>query len=387
MEIERLVERGGCTGCACCYASCPFGAVAMAENASGEVVPMIESSKCTECRICEKRCPQLTSRNLHPVLSCYAAWADDPMDRKGSSSGGMGHVLASTELARDGAVCGCVMERDGVPKHIIVKANGDLTPLRGSKYVQSDMSEAYSGIRERLKSGEEVLFVGTPCQVAGLRSFVGNIDGHLFTVDLICHGTPPARYLREHLRRKTGKSDFLSVSFREDDEYVLKTTLPDGADYSGRLGEDLYLSSFMCGDINRESCYSCPYARPERTGDLTIGDFWGLDRTTLVNEPPRCVSVVLQNTDKGAELLERIGELATLERRELKEAVDGNDQLRGPSTGTDCRKAFREAITNREFDEAVRRSGLAKRFLLRRIRGSRFLDPLRCAKRLIAGKG
>lgn len=359
----------------------------MAENKYGEVVPAVNFGKCNGCGLCGRMCPQLEAVELRHPDGCYAAWAADVFDREGSSSGGIGHLLALGELERGGAVVGCAMGRDGRPRHIIVDSVDSLSCLRGSKYVQSETADALAEAKRLLVDGREVLFVGTPCQVAAMRRLAGGKNGRLYAVDLICHGTPPARYLVEHLRRATGLGEFESVTFRDGDNYSLRVGASGSTVYMGELGEDLYLSSFMCGDTYRESCYSCRYARSERVGDLTIGDFWGLDRSTLTNRPPQAVSVVLRNTEKGAELIERLGGSAVLEVRDPQEAIAGNDQLRAPSEGTKRRSAFRENIAFTEFDTAVKKSGLGRDFLIRRVKGSKAFAPLRAMKRTLKGQG
>lgn len=359
----------------------------MAENKYGELVPAVNFGKCNGCGLCGRMCPQLEAVELRRPDRCYAAWAADAFDREGSSSGGIGHLLALGELERGGAVVGCAMGRDGRPRHIVVDSADGLGRLRGSKYVQSETVGALAEAKRLLAGGREVLFVGTPCQVAAMRKLAGRKNGKLYAVDLICHGAPPARYLVEHLRRATGLGEFESVTFRDGDSYALRVEASSSAVYTGKLGEDLYLSSFMCGDTHRESCYSCRYARPERVGDITIGDFWSLDRSTLVNRPPQAVSVVLCNTEKGIELIERLGVSAVLEARDPQEAIAGNDQLRAPSGGTKRRDAFRGNIASTEFDAAVKRSGLARDFLVKRVKGSKALAPLRAVRHVLKGRG
>lgn len=359
----------------------------MAENEYGELVPSVDRSKCNGCGLCGRMCPQLEAVELLYPDGCYAAWAIDPSDRKGSSSGGIGHLLALGELERGGVVIGCAMGRDGRARHIVVDSTDGLSRLRGSKYVQSDASGALAEARRLLADDREVLFVGTPCQVAAMRNLAGGRSEKLYSVDLICHGAPPARYLIEHLRDATGLAEFDSVTFRDGPNYVLRAQSDGFERCRGALGKDPYVTAFMCGDIFRESCYSCRYARSERVGDLTIGDFWGLDRSTLGNRPPQAVSVVLQNTDRGAELVRRLNGLAVLKARDPQEAVAGNDQLREPSRGTGRRDAFRRNIASTEFDAAVKKSGLARDFLVKRVKGSKALAPLRAVKHALKGRG
>ena len=359
----------------------------MVENEYGELVPSVDHGKCTGCGLCGRMCPQLEPVGLLYPGGCYAAWAADSSDREGSSSGGIGHLLALGELERGGVVVGCAMERDGRARHVVVDAVGGLDALRGSKYVQSDASDALAAAKRLLAEGREVLFVGTPCQVAAMRKLAGRKNEKLYAVDLVCHGVPPARYLVEHLRGVTGLAGFDSVTFRDGDNFALRVGSSKSPVYKGNLGRDSYMSSFMCGDTYRESCYSCRYARPERVGDLTIGDFWGLDRSTLDNRPPQSVSVVLRNTEKGAELVRRLNGSAMLETRDPQEAIAGNDQLRAPSKGTERRRAFRGSIASMEFDSAVRKSGLARDFLIKRIKGSKALAPLRAVKHALKGRG
>lgn len=358
----------------------------MVENAIGEMIPKVDAARCTGCSRCERLCPQVNLCALQTVRSCFAAWTADSVVSEGSSSGGIGHILATSELDSGGVVCGCIMGGDATPRHIVTESKVDLALMKGSKYVQSDAFDAYRDVKRLLEEGREVLFVGTPCQIAGLRRYIGGDDLGLFTVDLICHGVPPARYFREHLLKKTKSSSFASISFRTKDKFVLSAESVSGVAYEKGLAKDSYLSAFMCGDIYRESCYACRYASAKRVGDLTIGDFWGLDRSTLINEPPQAVSVVLENTDKGALLLERISDGVVMEQRDYTEAVKGNAQLGSPASGTKHRSAFMRAISDCAFDNAIRKCGLARYFFFKRLRSSHIMAPLRAVKHIVAGR-
>jgi coenzyme F420-reducing hydrogenase beta subunit len=175
------------------------------------------------------------------------------------------------------------------------------------------------------------------------------------------------------------------LSFREKNNFSLKVACSSGNFYEGKLSKDLYLSSFMHGDIYRSSCYECHYACQNRIGDLTIGDFWGLNRDTLVHKPPQAVSVILQNTNKGNELIQLISNYTILEKRKFVEAVKGNSQLKAPTVKTKYQTKFRAAIGSADFDSAIKKSGLARFFMINRIKASTVLAPLRALKHLLQG--
>lgn len=380
--IDGVVKSGMCTGCHACLNSCAKGAISMMEDEGGALVPIVDEEKCVFCGRCDKVCPTLNPVRKYEPVMCYAAWAAGGALSPLSSSGGIGYLLAKETVEAGGVSFGAV-DDGGEIKHMGADRVADCQAFCGSKYTQSEIGGIYAEAREALLSEKPVLFVGTPCQVAGLRTYLGREYDDLLAVDLICHGTPPQKLLIEHrdyLLGKRAKVD--KIGFRSPDGYVLTFSQGNDLLYSKGVYEDTYLYCFMKGLDFRESCYECPYAQGERVGDLTIGDFWGLERSTLDIAYDGRISVVTANTKKGLDAVKALRGLH-LEERDIMEARAGNPQLRRPSFRKDSYYEFRGLLATKNFDEAFRASSEWKNFKRDSFKESRAWRLLRSLKKKV----
>lgn len=383
--IDAVVRGGLCAGCGACYSSCGKEAITMKEGRDGALLPSVEEAKCVACGMCDRSCPVNNPIEFHSPDTCYAAWMEGSARNPRSSSGGIGHALATQCVAGGGTAFGAAVDGASV-KHIGISLPDEVWRLCGSKYVQSLVGDTYRDVRRLLVAGESVFFSGTPCQVAGLRSFLGKDWPNLVTADLICHGTPPQRLLREHISAVVDcPSDVTSVSFRKNSNFILSIGTEEGSLYNADKEHDSYYHCFMSCLVFRDSCYKCPYAKAKRVGDLTIGDFWGLDRSTLDVPFEGNVSVVLVNSEKGAAALKGLDGIH-LEERGLSEAVAGNPQLRRPSFETREGKELKALLGEMSFDEAFMACSARKKFMVGKIKRSKALAPLRVAKKLVFGR-
>ena len=218
IQKELLADEMTCTGCSACAMVCSVGAIMMKADAEGFMRPSIERGKCIRCGACGRVCPVLGKRaETPPIPLAYAARALDYDLRRTSSSGGIFYLLGEQIIRRGGVVFGCVITRPYFTvQHACAETLDDFSAMRGSKYVQSELGDCFKKVRRMLSSGRLVLFSGTPCQVRGLKSYLGTYAGNLITVTLICHGVPsPAvygKYLKE-VEDQGGKLQ--SVSFRD----------------------------------------------------------------------------------------------------------------------------------------------------------------------------
>ena len=347
-----------CTGCFACRQACHQDAVRIVTDAQGRKLPLIDEDKCIRCGACKAVCPGRNKSSLHEIRACYAARGRNEEEIRDSSSGGMAALLSQSMVREGGVVCGAVV-RDRRVIHVCASTLEETAAFKGSKYVQSDISESYEEIRGMLKDGRRVLFIGTPCQVDAMNRFFGRNTG-FYTADIICHGVPPMEYLTKHLADITGGHSFDGFRFRgSTDDFTLKVF--DGSEilYAKHETEDPYFHAFLTSMTYRENCYNCKYTCSRRAGDLTLGDFWGLDHSTLKNTYEGNISVVLVNTEKGQELFEMIRPLLVCEERETAEAVAGNPQLRRPSMKHKDRTAFISAyMKSGDFRTAVAATGL-----------------------------
>lgn len=279
--------------------------------------------------------------------ACYAVANASKGELMASSSGGAFSIIARAALKEDGVVYGHAFVGPTEVRCVRVDDPSGLPRLRGSKYVQSYMGTAMRDVLSDLRAGRMVVFSGTPCQVAGLRSFLrakGVSDDGLLLVDIVCHGVPSQAFFAACMGWEHRGSRLESIRFRDKQEgwgTVGGTTATVTATVFHRLATrdrafspetSYYYERFLAGDVYRESCYRCPYAGGERPGDVTIGDFWGLDHEAAGLDPCGGISLVIANTARGEATILDIKRSSRWVERPLEEAVAGNDQLRQPTT-------------------------------------------------------
>ena len=270
----------------------------MREDEDGAVRPVIDESKCVGCKLCVSSCPNNVELEFRTPIKCYASWITDTEKRRICASGGIGTIMSEYVLKQRGVVFGSSYDNNLTPIMTYVENLEDLESFKGSRYVQSLVGNTtYKEVRTFLRTGRLVLFVGTPCQIAGLKTFLRKEYENLITVDLICHGTSPTKYLKDEV-------DYLSEKFHLQGVSDIRFRGNDGNNYREKLlrfdeAQQFYLQGFLLGVSLRENCYTCNYARPERISDITIGDFIGLGQEKPFLEHVHNVSSVMINTIKG----------------------------------------------------------------------------------------
>lgn len=324
---------------------CPKDAITMVEQEPlGHIYPLIDSAKCIDCHLCEITCPVNTPVSLHEPIHAYAAVSRDYDDLMSSSSGGAASVFSHVILEQGGIVYGCVQENYKHISHERISRKEELYKLKGSKYVQSDMGLVYRNVLQDLKSGKLVLFIGTPCQIAGLRSFLKKEYENLYTVDLVCHGVPSQKLLREEVLYMLGQDSDAYVHFRRKGEPLARmyglflSNCPKVAKKKEQFLYNDYITAFMDGLTFRKNCYSCAYAQGRRCSDITVADYWGIGKTTMKTDSG--ISLILQNTQKAALLIEMSKQYFHIEKRTVYEAISGNGQLIAASSEPTYRDAF-----------------------------------------------
>ena len=357
--IQRIKKR--CTGCNACIASCNVDALTLITDKNGFWYPEFDKEKCVGCRKCVKSCPVYEKEDQSVKdLEAYIAWNKKEEMRKNSSSGGVFSALAQKVLDEGGYVAGAALDRDiRKVKHILVSDPGELSKLRGSKYVESFIEpQLYNRIEKILKDGDVVLFSGTPCQIAGLKCYLDKSYDNLLTADIVCHGVPSpyawGKYL-DDMERKT-HDHVIDANFRAKPNGWKKyeITLRFGKkSYSKRFIEDVYGKSFIHNMFLRECCYQCEFKEFPRQADISLGDFWrppakyGLDDNGY--------SLVLCNTKKGKEMFQHISSGLAYDSVEIESAYPGNYALLKSSAYFENRdKAFRQ-IESRAFGKVVNR--------------------------------
>ena len=311
-----------CTGCRMCESLCPKQCIAIEEDEEGFLVARVDEGLCIHCGICTERCPQTSfiqfSGKIPPAA--YAAILTNPHALKNSASGGAFMALAEYVLQKGGVVFGCVFDDKRIARHTAVTSVGELAAMQGSKYVQSDTGKTFAQAKTYLEQGRHVLYTGTPCQIAGLKSYMGCEYDNLIAVDLICHGVPSPRLFKQNIA-------WLEMKKRikvEDYTFRSKKQWGWGCNYCysyhdvkrsiigercGRPDEDPYYHAFITGASYRECCYKCKYATVSREGDFTIGDYWGVEQIHPEIPSGGGVSLVLVNTKKASRILQMLGTL------------------------------------------------------------------------------
>lgn len=302
----RMTE--DCTGCAACANVCPVGAIKMEPyEQEGFYKPYVDPQICINCGLCTKTCPQYEywDKNQEEP-ACYAAMAPDDIRLK-SSSGGAFTILAEEILRRGGVVCGAAFDENWRVHHILVEDEAGLERLRGSKYVQSFVSEdIFKQIKSHLEEGRIVLFSGVSCQVAGLYNFLRKDYENLYTVDIICAYTPSPKIFAQYLAQNYNDADIISIKFRD------KTTRGWGAWHNtivtsrGVIEENRYIKPYLSGIFKGEHCVNCKFKRFPRPGDFTIGDFWRINEFKRGLDDRWGTSGVLLNNEKARELFELV---------------------------------------------------------------------------------
>lgn len=338
--MDKVCEYKYCTGCGLCAALCPKKCISMESgNQFGHLFPRIDQKICIDCGLCQKNCPAIHPVEHRQPLAAYAAWSRDDDDYKSSTSGGAASVLSQYVISKGGVVYGCAMLPDIDVRHIRVEDITDLYKLKGSKYVQSNVTDIYTQLRKDVKDGRLVMFTGTPCQVAAVKNMFKEQPENLILVDLICHGVPSLHMLRQHIKNVANYFHYDKVLFREGNGIYVVVVVVDGKEVYRRYlnkprYKDFYINSFFDGYTFRDSCYSCRYACPDRVSDITIGDFWRLGRKIPANyipEHPQGISVMLPSSSKGMKLIETISSSMIIYERSVEEAVEGNAQLKRPT--------------------------------------------------------
>ena len=317
--ILNSLEKERCCGCSACSQICGKKALSMYVDDEGFVYPMVNTDVCNDCGLCEKVCPVYNSENVknHFPQDAYVAINNRKDELFSSSSGGIFSIVANYVLDKGGIVCGAAFNEDFSVCHRIVERTEDLSYLRGSKYLFSTNNDCYTKVRAELRKGRLVYYTGTGCQIGGLKAFLMKEYDNLITSDILCHGTPSAKIFRAFLDYYEKKNNQKIVEYNFRDKKIcgwscssssssmdIKTGKIKYVPYDSIL--DGYFRAFISGSINRESCYKCEFTTDQRSGDITLADYWGIEKYHPEIESLDGVSFLLVNTDKGRKIIESI---------------------------------------------------------------------------------
>lgn len=347
-----------CTGCGACVNKCANDAIEYIYNyeKDGSMVAQINEEKCVSCHLCETVCPVLTehSNENQVVNECYAVWANDEV-RMQSSSGGIFTVLAEEMLDRGGYVCAVAYGSGFKAEHIIISDKKELYKLRRSKYMQSDVGFVYRRVEDLLKQDKEVMFVGTPCQVAGIKAYLGQTYKKLLLVDIYCNYTPAYPLFEKYLHENYNVDDINKIDFRVK-KYGWIADIHTITDKNGNIEEKReYNDAFQRGYhpklFMRETCEKCKFAGNPRQGDISIADFWHIGEFYPELDDTRGTSCVVINNTKGDVFFDSIQKDLVMCKKVSLECMKYN---RGAVTQAhSARNRFYKLIKNRSFNKSV----------------------------------
>ena len=347
--MPKLADIYTCTGCLACVDSCAKGALRSYYNDEGHLTFSFDTSSCIDCGLCEKVCPVISDFLYGENVLCkstpFAAWSCDDLLRAKSSSGGVFATLAKHIISQSGVAIGASLYHNEV-RHVVIDTVEDIYKLQGSKYTQSDTAGIYRAAKEYLQNGQNVLFSGLGCQIAGLLSYLGDKEykGELYTVDLICGGVPTRFLIDRYLKENPNVSEI--IAFRNKAKYEFSVKDKNDQVRVVPLSQRPFpLCGFYTELTNRYSCYDCRFNGTHRKSDITIGDYWG--DTEFPEEHQNGISVAVAHSDKGKMLLAQ----ANIETHEIEwenflmhnpRMMDGHKSASQSNARKNLAKAFKE---------------------------------------------
>lgn len=366
--MKEITKNDNCTGCTACVNICPQNCLMMKADAQGFLYPTIQyPEKCIDCNLCAKVCP-LNRDQMYTIsgemTEAYAAYSLDDGLREESSSGGMFSEIAQIVLRAGGVVYGATYSEDFRIIHVCVESYAELEKLRGAKYAQSDLNYVFSEVEKKLEAGQAVLFSGTPCQIAGLKSFLKRDYDNLLTVDIVCHGVPsPAAWKQYVLFRAKNDCDGKlpqkinlrsKVTGWSKYRYSNVYDYPGGKKYVQWGGEDLYMKLFVHDYINRKSCETCHFKGFQRISDITLGDFWGIWDEVPEMDDDKGTSLILIHSQKGKSYFHALDKKICYKKVTLEQAVAQNPSILQSSSAKPEREAVLTSILVGNFNIAIR---------------------------------
>lgn len=365
--MDKVCEKDNCTGCRACLNICAHSAIEMKKNNLDVEEASVIIDKCKKCGLCKLVCPQKIQISLNPISKCFAAWSNDQETRRRSASGGVASELYKWALENEYWIAGVKYTNTREPVYCLTNDITDILSFQNSKYVSSNMGLIYREIAYKLKMGKSVLFIGLPCQVAGIKRYCemkGLSIEKLILIDLVCHGTAPYAYLEEHICNIEKKKNMTAteVSFRDPDTHTYTFTFTlknDNKTFYAKKVEsnDTYQIGYHKGIIYRENCYNCKYACLDRIGDLTLADFSYVGTKEECLYDNKNVSCVLTNSRKGEKILMEMNRLGSIycEERPMQEETEYEMMLHRPTVRPAERPIFlQEYNKTHNFDHSMK---------------------------------
>lgn len=366
-----------CTGCGACANICPHSAITITEDERGFLKPLINKNKCINCGLCENVCPVLNFETVNSSSPKFYAFINqDETVRLKSASGGVFPAFAKYFIKNGGVVFGVVYDEDMKVCHIAAQTLSEIEKMQSSKYVQSDTKFTFKEAKKMLESGLHVLYTGTPCQIAGLKSYLRKDYENLLTMDIICHGVPSRKffemYKEEFLKSQKDKGKLININMRAKDNgwnskifLRIKTTEKD---YFLDRKNNSFMKCFLGNLSINDSCVDCKFNKIPRTADITMGDFWGVDEFDATLNDSKGTSIILINSKKGEKYFNKILKNAEIITREVPQesATKHNPNIIKSSIAHPKREEFLKDIeTGKKTPSALTKKYLHKKIYIK----------------------
>ncbi len=352
-----------CCGCTACASICPKACINMTEDSEGFLYPVVDLSACVNCGLCEKVCPVKQEKPVDDNPVAYVVRHKDSDVVAQSTSGGAFTAITSAFLENGGTIYGGAFDKDYNVVHTSAKNAFEAKVFKGSKYVQSELGDTFSKIRKQLDNGEKVLFSGTPCQTAGLNSFLGKPRDNLITVDFVCHSIPSPKIWKMYLEamKKKYNSEPRYINFRSKafgyHSSSMQLDFENGKSYRHGLSTDMFMKAFFGDIICRPSCYDCHFKTVERYCDITVFDCWNISRFVpgLKDDDKGYTAVILHNK-KAREFFDSAKKYLTVYDADIPTLIkyDGKFAVRSISDNPKRQKYFRLINEGKSIEETTR---------------------------------
>lgn len=353
MQNDMFCQDSRCTGCGACAAVCPCNAIAMESDAEGFANPVLDVTKCVHCHKCHSVCQVYAENGVVENQNYYAVKNSDEI-RRVSSSGGVFRALAEKVFSENGIVCAAGMDKEFHVFHRFATNMEELQPMCGTYYVQSNLQDAFNKVDDYLREKRKVLFVGTACQVCGLKLFLGRPQENLLTCDILCHGAPSPMVFERFIEFLKSKGELTDFKFRDKrlgwKGYHVSAVI-NGEFVKSKLWLQSFNNLFSHNMINRISCGSCQYANYNRPGDLTIGDYWGVEKSNPNLTDNLGVSLVIVNSEKGKTIFQGIN-VPTIVEVEKKNTIQNSLSI--PAKISSKRMQVFQSINHKTYSYVIK---------------------------------
>lgn len=351
----NITDKHNCCGCNACGDICPIQAISFKFDNEGFWYPEVDMQKCIDCGLCEKICPCLHEKEQHKPLEVYAAVNLDENTRMGSSSGGIFWALVNKTINEGGLVFGAAFDNEWMVFHSSAETLEEAKRFQGSKYVQSRVTGCYKQVLDSLNKGRIVLFSGTACQIAALKGYLRKDYENLLTIDVVCHGVPSPGIWKEYIKTLTSSKTIKEINFRDKRSgwrnYDFSVKFSDGTELKESHNKNLYMQGFLHDLYLRPSCHRCKFKAGRCGSDITLGDFWGIEKIVPEIDDNRGVSIVLINSPKGKNEINTLP--ISFKEVDTENAVKGNPCITNATPTNKWRLEFMERYETNEGFRAI----------------------------------